>query len=247
MSNTAPPTSTRSPQAQAAIDIIANRFATREQARSAELDALEAGATPEEAVRAFVDVMHGASPPAQRVYMEQAFEMLDVSPESFLALLQAQVRAEDEKVMTATNTIQNALQSSRELSERMQALQILHQRVSQDSDQSVDLQDGDITVNGRQMCLGQAVIEFDLVDELNLTRHVDGDPLWYRGVALRADAIQSAIDGLRQKQQSVTSSNELNMINMQQAMQQRGQHIQLVSKVLAMMGDTERAIVGNMR
>ena len=67
------------------------------------------------------------------------------------------------------------------------------------------------------------------------------------GVALRADAIQSAIDGLRQKQQSVTSSNELNMINMQQAMQQRGQHIQLVSKVLAMMGDTERAIVGNMR
>ena len=30
-------------------------------------------------------------------------------------------------------------------------------------------------------------------------------------------------------------------------MQQRGQHIQLVSKVLAMMGDTERSIVGNMR
>jgi hypothetical protein len=37
------------------------------------------------------------------------------------------------------------------------------------------------------------------------------------------------------------------MITMQQAMQQRGQHLQLVSKVLSMMGDTDRSIVGNMR
>ena len=44
--------------------------------------------------------------------------------------------------------------------------------------------------------------------------------------------MQSAIDALRQEQQTVTSANELNMIAMQQAMQQRGQHLQLVSKVL---------------
>jgi hypothetical protein len=70
---------------------------------------------------------------------------------------------------------------------------------------------------------------------------------WPEGVALREESVQSAIDALRQEQQTVTSANELNMIAMQQAMQQRGQHLQLVSKVLSMMGDTDRAIVGNMR
>jgi hypothetical protein len=130
----------------------------------------------------------------------------------------------------------------------MQALQQIHQRASQAGNDKVNLGTELITLNGREMPIGEAVVAYGLVDTLDLTaRHDPDNPDWYRGVELRADVVQGAIDMLRQEQQTVTSSNELNMIAMQQAMQQRGQHLQLVSKVLAMMGDTERAIVGNMR
>lgn len=236
------------PNVQAQIDLINNREAQRRAAGNAELAALENGATPEEAARVFTQVMQGAPAPAARAYVQQAIQMLNITPEGFIALLQTQVAREDEKVLEARNAIENAISASREISARMQVLQAIHQRVSQDGDGDLDIGNGEITINGRVMAMSEAIMEFDLVDELNLGRHQrDGDTSWLNNVKLRVDAVQSAIDGLRQEQQKITSNNELSMITMQQAMQQRGQHLQLVSKVLAMIGDTERAIVGNMR
>lgn len=237
-----------SPNTRAALQYIDDSNAHRRAANAAVQQALAEGATPEEATQAFIEVMQGAPPPTARAYIAQATEMLSVTPDGFMALLQTQVEREDQKVLESRNTIEAAIAQSRALSERMQVLQSIHQRISQEKDRDIKMEEGNITVNDRLMTIGEAVVEFGLADELNLAdRARTSDPHWFNGVHLRVDAVQSAIDGLRQKQQTVTSANELSMITMQQAMQQRGQHVQLVSKVLAMMGDTERAIVGNMR
>lgn len=235
-----------SPRTQNALDLINDNEAHRRAARSAQLDALDSGATPEEASRVFNEVMQGAPPPQARVYIQQAMEMLNVSPEGFMVLLQTQVEREDQKVLESRNSIEAAIAKSRELSERMGVLQQVHQRLSQENDGDLKMSDGTITVNDRIMTIAEAVVEFGLEKELNLVDQMDRDN-WPNGIVLREESVQSAIDALRQEQQTVTSANELNMIAMQQAMQQRGQHLQLVSKVLAMMGDTDRAIVGNMR
>jgi hypothetical protein len=240
------PSTPASVRIQDAMDIINDNQAHRRSARAAQLEALEAGASPEEASRVFAEVLDGAPPPEARMYVQRAMEMLNVTPEGFMVLLQTQVEREDQKVLESRNSIEAAIAKSRELSERMSVLQQIHQRLSQESDGNLNMRDGDITVNGRIMNIGEAVVEFGLEQELNLTEHIGGQN-WPGGVLLREESVQSAIDALRQEQQTVTSANELNMIAMQQAMQQRGQHLQLVSKVLAMMGDTERAIVGNMR
>lgn len=235
-----------SPAVQDVLDTINDRQAHRRAARAAQLEALEEGATPEEASRVFIEVMQGAPPPEARAYFSQTIEMLNVTPEGFMALLQSQVEREDQKVLESRNQIEIAIATSREISERMQVLQSIHQRISQESDDKLKMGDGTITVNGRIMYISEAVEEFGLEDELNLSDQMS-DPNWPNGVRLTVESVQSAIDTLRQEQQTVTSKNELNMITMQQAMQQRGQHLQLVSKVLAMMGDTDRSIVGNMR
>jgi hypothetical protein len=245
MSQTTTTTTTR-PRNQNALDMIEDSQAHRRAARSAQLDALESGASPEEASRVFAQVLQGAPPPQARVYIQQAMEMLNVTPEGFMVLLRTQVEREDQKVLESRNSIEAALAQSRELSERMGVLQQVHQRLSQESDGDLKMGDGTITVNDRIMTIAEAVVEFGLEKELNLTDEMSSSN-WPEGVALREESVQSAIDALRQEQQTVTSANELNMIAMQQAMQQRGQHLQLVSKVLAMMGDTDRAIVGNMR
>ena len=242
MSNTIPV----SPRVQDANAIIDDLQAQRRAAGVAELAALAEGQTPEQAMQAFHQVMQGAPPPEARAYISQAIAMLNVTPEGFMALLQTQVEREDQKVLESRNAIESAIAQSRELSERMGVLQSIHQRISQEKDDKLKMMDGEITVNDRVMTIAKAVEEFQLADELNLTERM-GDEGWPNEVKLSADSVQSAIDVLRQQQQTVTSANELNMIAMQQAMQQRGQHIQLVSKVLAMMGDTERSIVGNMR
>ena len=225
--------------------------ATRAEALAAQQAVLDAGGTREQGSMAFLRVAlaaRGAMPAAVALYTEEAIQMLDVSPESFVALLRAQVDREDEKILEARNAIERALAGSREASARMEILQEIHQLVSQQDDQDRDMNRGELTIDGQAMTIGDAVMRYDLVDELNLSDAYDpNDPMWFRGHNLKAEAVQSAIDVIRQEQQQITSANELNMIAMQQAMQQRGQHIQLVSKVLAMMADTERAIVGNMR
>lgn len=246
MSTTIPVSSTVNPGLQEALAGIEDRQAHRRAAGAAELQALAEGQTPEQAMQAFHQVMQGAPPPEARVYVSQAIQMLNVTPEGFMALLQTQVEREDQKVLESRNAIETAIARSRELSERMGVLQSIHQRISQEKDDKLKMMEGEITVNDRTMSIAEAVEEFQLQDELNLTERM-GDEGWPNEVKLSADSVQSAIDVLRQEQQTVTSANELNMIAMQQAMQQRGQHLQLVSKVLAMMGDTERAIVGNMR
>jgi len=235
-----------SPGTQAAINIINQNEAARRVARSAEMEALANDATPQEVHQAFVNAMQEQpAPPQAREYIQQAVDMLNVSPEGFVALLHTQVEREDQKVMESRNAIEQSIAKSRALSETMEALQIIHQRISQDSSGQLKIGNGDVTINGRTMNIGEAIIEFNLADELNLDASAGSSTL--ANITLRADSVQSAIDGVRTAQQTVTSANELNMIAMQQAMQQRGQHIQLVSKVLAMMGDTERSIVGNMR
>lgn len=234
------------PRAQAAMDLINDNEALRRQAGAAEQAALEQGQTPEQALAAFNQAMQGAPPPQARAYIQQAVAMLNVSPEGFMALLQTQVEREDQKVLESRNSIETAIAQSRQLSERMGVLQSIHQRITQEKDDKLKMAEGTITVNDRIMTIAEAVVEFDLEEELNLNDQMSSES-WPNGVVLRLDSVQSAIDGLRQEQQTVTSANELNMIAMQQAMQQRGQHLQLVSKVLAMMGDTERSIVGNMR
>lgn len=234
------------PRAQAGMDAINDREALRRIAGNAEQAALDAGQTPEQAMAAFNQAMQGAPAPQARAYIQQAIEMLNVTPEGFMALLQTQVEREDQKVLESRNSIEAAIVRSRELSERMGVLQSIHQRISQESDDKLKMGDATITVNDRIMTVAEAVVEFGLEEELNLRDQMSREG-WPSEIKLSLDSVQSAIDGVRQTQQTVTSANELNMISMQQAMQQRGQHLQLVSKVLAMMGDTERAIVGNMR
>jgi hypothetical protein len=234
---------------QHALNVINDNEAHRRAARAAEAATLNAGGTPEQAMLAFTQAMQDAPPPAARAYVQQTIQMLNVSPEGFMALLQSQVAREDEKVLESRNAIETAIAQSRAISERMEALQCIHQMISQQPDADRDISNADavVTINGRMMTLAEAIEAHDLFDELNLRPRRDDGELWHTGLNLKAEAVQSAVDVLRTEQQAVTSDNELNMITMQQAMQQRGQHLQLVSKVLAMFSETDRAIVGNMR
>ena len=77
-----------SPGTQAAINIINQNEAARRVARSAEMEALANDATPQEVHQAFVNAMQEQpAPPQAREYIQQAVDMLNVSPEGFVALL----------------------------------------------------------------------------------------------------------------------------------------------------------------
>ena len=179
---------------------------------------------------------------------ERVLTMLNVSPEGFLSVLRAQVDREDEKILDARNRIEAALAESRSLSQRMDALQKIHQVLSQEGDQKMRMEEGQIDIGGETLSIGEVVERYGLVEDLNLSARFDEeDRNWFVGIKLRAATVQGAIDTLRQQQQQAASGNEILMITMSQAVTQRGQHLQLVSKMLGILSDTERAIVGNMR
>ncbi len=84
-----------------------------------------------------------------------------------------------------------------------------------------------------------------LVDEMGMESATDDIPLDDRMI-IKSSAVQSAIAQLETQSRQANSANELQMVRMQTAMQQRSQVITMATQMIKTMSETNQAIARNL-
>lgn len=156
-----------------------------------------------------------------------------LSPDTIIALMQRRLRDINEQVSTLTTALQDRSQAAEDLSGRLQELRAYQEALRASEEGGHPQLDGATPAAYR---------------EHGATLHDWGVSLGFpSGTDMTMEAVQTRIDGVNEQLREVNSDNEMLMIQLQSAMQQRTQIIQLGSNMLKAFDEGTDTIVGNMR
>ncbi len=189
------------------------------------------GPTPEQ-----VAALFGLDPATAAALIESGG---GVTPELIMGLLENRVGNIDQQIQDLMSKIDERTSRAKELQLKQGAVSDLQMAL-----ESLPTEDGkavipnDFKVNG--VPLEKFLSDNGLSGQVTLTK--EGGQ-----TKISKDALGTLADKLGEQQRAANSGNELDMIRLQSAMQQRSQAITMASNMIKSIFDTLKAIVGNLR
>lgn len=148
----------------------------------------------------------------------------------------------DEQINMLFETMDGRRRASNEISatmEQIQTLQTAMNALGVDSDDQRRIDEITVVTPDGEMTAEAFIRQHDLAGALGLEA-----PLTDKKINL--SQLESAVDALRSQQTQLNSRTEMDMLQMQQLVQQRSQVIELTTKLLEAMNQSQKAILQNL-
>lgn len=168
------------------------------------------------------------------------------SPVTIMALLRRRLRDMDQQIESVTAHIKGSTSRAREITEKLQALEAIQKAIN-DSDNDKIKWNPKSVFDGKGNPNAQAVYYEDGLHETWHVAKLAGleDELQPNGNKVKNKSVDDLISTYQHELKKINSGNELRMIKLQSAMEQRSEAVSLATNMLKKLHQADEAIVRN--